>query len=282
MMYPVSVGAYIVPLLEQNAKDVGVEFIFNTAADELNVDEKGEVTGVHASDGSTSYTVTADSVVLATGGFGGNLEMVSEYRPDLDGFVSTNAQTVTGDGIVMATAIGVGIVDMDQIQIHPTVHQETAGLITEGLRGDGEILVNLEGLRFCDEVGTRDAVSAAELAQAIGCDEATLQNTLDTWNGYVGDGADPEFNRTSFAEPLDTAPYYAIKIAPGIHHTMGGVTINTDAQVLDSDGNVIEGLFAAGEVTGGVHGGNRLGGNAVADIIVFGRIVGNGAAASVQ
>ena len=322
MMYPVSVGAYIVPLLEQNAKDLGVEFIFNTAADELIVDEKGKVTGVHASDGSTSYTMTADSVVLATGGFNGNLEMASEYRPDLNGFISTNAQTVTGDGIVMAIAIGAGTVDMDQIQIHPTVHQETAGLITEGLRGDGAILVNQEGRRFCDEVGTRDAVSAAELAQtggyaylivdqkmvdasnviagyitkgytigggdvaelaqAIGCDEATLQNTLDTWNGYVADGADPEFNRTSFAEPLDTAPYYAIKIAPGIHHTMGGVTINTDAQVLDSDGNVIEGLFAAGEVTGGVHGGNRLGGNAVADIIVFGRIAGNGAAASVQ
>ena len=121
-----------------------------------------------------------------------------------------------------------------------------------------------------------------ELAQAIGCDEATLQNTVDTWNGYVADGADPEFNRTSFAEPLDTAPYYAIKIAPGIHHTMGGVTINTDAQVLDSDGNVIDGLFAAGEVSGGLHGGNRLGGNAVADIIVFGRIAGDGAAASVQ
>lgn len=318
----VSVGAYIVPLLEQNAKDLGVEFIFNTSADEILVDENGNVTGVHATDGSTNYTVNADSVVLATGGFGGNLEMVSEYRPDLDGFISTNAQTVTGDGIKMATAIGAGTVDMDQIQIHPTVHQETAGLITEGLRGDGAILVNQEGVRFCDEVGTRDAVSAAELAQtggyaylivdqkmvdasnviagyinkgytigggdvaqlaeAIGCDEATLQATLDTWNGYVADGADPEFNRTSFAEPLDTAPYYAIKIAPGIHHTMGGVTINTDANVLDGEGNIINGLFAAGEVTGGVHGGNRLGGNAVADIIVFGRIAGTNAAANVQ
>ncbi len=68
-------------------------------------------------------------------------------------------------------------------------------------------------------------------------------------------------------------------IAPGIHHTMGGVKIDTSAEVLDKDGSVIPGLFAAGEVTGGVHGGNRLGGNAVADIIVFGRIAGTNAAA---
>ena len=68
-------------------------------------------------------------------------------------------------------------------------------------------------------------------------------------------------------------------IAPGIHHTMGGVKIDTSAEVLDKDGNVIPGLFAAGEVTGGVHGGNRLGGNAVADIVVFGRIAGANAAA---
>ena len=71
---------------------------------------------------------------------------------------------------------------------------------------------------------------------------------------------------------LSTPPYYAIKIAPGIHHTMGGVHIDTGAHVIDLNGKVIPGLFAAGEVVGGVHGGNRLGGNAVADIVVFGRI----------
>ena len=76
---------------------------------------------------------------------------------------------------------------------------------------------------------------------------------------------------------LSQAPYYAIKIAPGIHHTMGGVHIDTGAHVVDLNGNVIPGLFAAGEVCGGVHGGNRLGGNAVADIIVFGRIASSSA-----
>ena len=77
---------------------------------------------------------------------------------------------------------------------------------------------------------------------------------------------------------ISTAPYYAIKIAPGIHHTMGGIKIDTEAQVIDTDGNVIPGLFAAGETTGGIHGGNRVGGNAVCDFIVFGRIAGKSAA----
>ena len=90
-----------------------------------------------------------------------------------------------------------------------------------------------------------------------------------------------EFGRTSFAEPLDTAPYYAIKVAPGVYHTMGGLKINAETEVLSADG-AIDNLYAAGEVTGGVHGANRLGGNAVADIVVFGRIAGTNAAANAQ
>ena len=78
---------------------------------------------------------------------------------------------------------------------------------------------------------------------------------------------------------LTMAPFYAIQIAPGIHHTMGGVKIDTSAEVISTEGTVIPGLFAAGEVTGGVHGGNRLGGNAVADIVIFGRIAADSAVA---
>ena len=78
----------------------------------------------------------------------------------------------------------------------------------------------------------------------------------------------------------DTAPYYAIKVTAGVHHTMGGVKINTSTEVLNEQDAVIPGLYAAGEVTGGVHGANRLGGNAVADFTVFGRIAGQNAAAN--
>ena len=102
--------------------------------------------------------------------------------------------------------------------------------------------------------------------------------TMNTWNGYVAEKNDPEFGRTSFAQPLDTAPFYAVKVTAGIHHTMGGLKIDEKTHVLNTDGQIIPGLFAAGEVTGGVHGGNRLGGNAVADIVVFGRIAGAQAA----
>ena len=116
------------------------------------------------------------------------------------------------------------------------------------------------------------------LAEAVGMDPAVFAATMETWNAACAAQVDEAIGRTSFAAPLDTAPYYAIKVAPGIHHCMGGVVINTDAQVLSEDGSVIEGLFAAGEVTGGVHGANRLGGNAVADIVVFGRIAGESAA----
>ena len=109
--------------------------------------------------------MNAKAVVLTTGGFGANLDMVVKYKPELKGFMTTNAAGIQGQGIEMAQAIGAATVDMDQIQIHPTVEANTAALITEGLRGDGAVLINEEGQRFIDEVGTRDVVSAAEIAQ---------------------------------------------------------------------------------------------------------------------
>jgi len=163
----ISVGSYMIPLLEQNCKDLGIKIITGTTADSIIMTD-GTATGITAKSATVNYTINAKSVIIATGGFGANLDMVVDYKPELDGFISTNAPTITGDGIKMAETAGANLVDMEQIQIHPTVHQETSALITEGLRGDGAILVNQEGKRFCDEVGTRDAVSAAGLAQTGG------------------------------------------------------------------------------------------------------------------
>lgn len=192
-------------------------------------------------------------------------------------------------------------------------------MVTESVRGGGAILVNQEGKRFTDEMGTRDVVSAAEIAQpggyaylifdqaqreglsaiesyvkngltteadtldtlaeAINVDPATLADTVATWNEAVAAKDDTAFGRsTGMDVDISQAPFYAIQIAPGIHHTMGGVKINDKSEVLDTEGSVIAGLYAAGEVTGGVHGGNRIGGNAVADIVIFGRIAGQQAA----
>lgn len=315
----VSVGAYMIPRLEAACKArENITILTETTATSL-LDDKGTVTGLtaKASNGDT-ITIHAHTVVLATGGFGANLKMVARLNPELDGFMTTNAPGINGEGIVMAQELGAAVVDMKQIQIHPTVEANTAALITEGLRGDGAILVNAEGKRFYDEVSTRDAVSAAEIAQpgsfswlivdqnmadassvikgyisrgytkqgdtyeelakAIDVPADVFAKTMETWNNYVKDKKDPDFNRTSFTNPLDKAPFYAIKVTAGIHHTMGGLKIDSNAHVLKGNGQIIPGLFAAGEVTGGVHGGNRLGGNAVADFVIFGRIAGDSAA----
>ena len=115
------------------------------------------------------------------------------------------------------------------------------------------------------------------LGKAMGVPEEEFEKTMNSWNQAVAKKEDAEFGRTSFAEALDTAPFYAIKVTPAVHHTMGGLKINTVTEVLDKDGKAIPGLFAAGEVTGGVHGANRLGGNAVCDFTVFGKIAGESA-----
>ncbi|MGD9566751.1 MAG: flavocytochrome c [Sedimentibacter sp.] len=117
-----------------------------------------------------------------------------------------------------------------------------------------------------------------DLAKQIGVDPANLVNAVDTFNKAVDGTISDEFGRTLFADKIDTAPYYAGARVPTVHHTMGGVEINEQAQVLDANGQVIKGLYAAGEVTGGIHGTNRLGGNALTDIAVFGRIAGESAA----
>ncbi len=311
------VGAYLVTSMLKKVNDLDIDVMYNTKATKL-IAKDGTVTGVKAESNDTNYTINAKAVILATGGFGNNEDMIVQYREDLKGTVTTSAPGITGDGIVMAEEVGADLVDIEQIQLHPTVEQKTSMLITESVRGDGAILVNQDGKRFTDELLTRDVVSAAELeqpgsyayiifdqrlreglkatekyistgitvegetiedlAEKIDVDPKTLAETLNNWNKYVADQNDPDFGRTTgMKNDLSQAPYYAIKIAPGIHHTMGGVHINTSAEVIDKDGNTIPGLFAAGEVVGGVHGGNRIGGNAVADIVVFGKIASDSA-----
>ena len=311
------VGAYLVTSLLKKMDELDINVMYDTKATSL-ISKDGTVTGVKAESKDTEYTINAKAVILATGGFGNNEDMIVQYRKDLKGTVTTSAPGITGDGIVMAEDVGADLVDIEQIQLHPTVEQKTSMLITESVRGDGAILVNQDGKRFTDELLTRDVVSAAELeqpgsyayiifdqrlrdglkaiekyvstgitvqgdtieelAEKIDVDPATLAETLKNWNQYVADQNDPDFGRTTgMDQDLSQAPFYAIKIAPGIHHTMGGVHIDTDARVIDKDGNPIPGLFAAGEVVGGVHGGNRLGGNAVADIVVFGKIASESA-----
>ena len=315
------VGSYLVAKLSKVVEDNGIEVMLNTKATEILMDN-GAAVGVMAEDDAHVYTVNAKAVILATGGFGSNFELMCSFNPSLANAVTTNHPGATGDGITMAEAIGADTVDMEQIQLHPTVYQATSMLVSEKMRSLGAILVNQEGKRFCNDLSTRDAVSAAELeqtggyayiifdqnlvdhnksaqeyinkgmaaqgasyeelAQNMGLEGEAVQafvQTMDTWNKAVANGVDEEFGRNNgMDDDLSTAPFYAIQIAPGIHHTMGGIKINPEAQVINTNGDVIPGLFAAGETTGGVHGGNRIGGNAVCDFVVFGRIAGLNAA----
>lgn len=283
--------------------------------------EEGTVTGVTVETAEGTYNVFAKAVVLASGGFGNNQEIIVQYQASLEGFGTTNHPGATGDAVGLVAPLNVSMIDMEYIQTHPTVVPGKNKMITEAVRGNGAILVNRNGERFINEMTTRDVVSAAELEQegktsflvfdqgvreslsaiekyinaglvteaatveelatALGVDAATLATTIETYNGYVADGADPDFDRPDMPRDLATAPYYYVEVGPAVHHTMGGIEINTTTEVINQEGNVVAGLFAAGEVTGGVHGANRLGGNALSDITTFGRIAGQSAAAFV-
>lgn len=317
-----AVGGYLVNGLYNKLIEHKVPIFVNSNVTEL-VQKDGKVTGVKVTVDGKEKTITSKAVVLTTGGFGSNMTMITSYKPELKGYVTTNHSGATGDGIEMAKKLGAATVEMDKIQIHPTVYQELSYLVSEAIRGEGAILVNQQGKRFYNEMNTRDMVSAAinalpeqyayvvfdqglrdhsksidtyeqkgmtlkadtleELAKKMSVPEDSLKTTVTSWNKYVATKNDTEFGRkTGMDRDMSKAPYYAIKIAPGIHHTMGGLKINTNTQVLKADGTAISGLYAAGEVTGGVHGSNRIGGNAVADIIIFGRQAGKQSAEFVK
>ncbi|SCC17955.1 fumarate reductase flavoprotein subunit [Kosakonia oryzendophytica] len=314
-----AVGGYLISGMVRNVNKRGIDVMLDTSVDDI-LFEQGEVCGVRLlTEEQESLTVQAKSVVVATGGFSANSAMVVKYRPDLEGFVTTNHKGATGGGIALLERIGAGTVDMGEIQIHPTVEQNTSYLISESIRGGGAILVSQQGNRFFNEMSTRDKVSAAiialpehyayivfdehvraknkaadeyigrgfvtsassprELADKLGMDHHAFLATLERYNGFVEKQHDDDFGRTTaLRAPINEGPFHAIQIAPGVHHTMGGVTINTETEVLNAAQQVIPGAYAAGEVVGGIHGGNRIGGNAVADIIIFGTLAGHQAA----
>ncbi|AKL95934.1 fumarate reductase flavoprotein subunit [Clostridium aceticum] len=308
----------------------GIEVLLDTEAVELIV-ENEKVVGVKAKGLKGEVILNANNgVVLASGGFGANIELRDKYNenwPTLTEIKTTNHPGATGDGLLLAEAVDANFVGLEHIQLLPMgdpVTGSLSGNIEQGV--ENRIFVNKDGNRFVDEGARRDVMTKAlmeqqdaymwvivdkhsyptgdkknnfnesideliaqgrafkgdtleELAEKIGVDPANLVNAVNEFNKIVEKGGPDAFGRTLFADKLDTAPFYAGARVPTVHHTMGGVEINESAQVLGTNGNVIPGLYAAGEVTGGIHGTNRLGGNALADIAVFGRIAGESAAA---
>lgn len=313
--------------IEEHSEDITV--YTDTTATKLIVEE-GRVIGVEAENNGKTVTFTATKgVVLATGGFGANIEMRDQYNtiwPSLTEVKTTNHTGATGDGILLAEEIGAQLFGLEDIQLLPMGDPETGSLsgnIEQGVQN--RLFVNKEGKRFVDEGARRDVMTKAlmeqtdaymwvivdknsyptgdtlnnfnesidslvehgrafkadtleELAQQIGVDPEVFVASIEEFNKAVDGEIEDPFGRTLFDKKIDTAPFYAGARVPTVHHTMGGVVINEKAQVLDGEGNIIPGFFAAGEVTGGIHGTNRLGGNALADITVYGRIAGESAA----
>lgn len=290
----------------------------------LKTKEKGEVFG---------------PVIMATGGYAADFtknSLLRKYRPDIMDLPSTNGTHATGDGqkIVMKNS-GVAI-DMDKVQVHPTgliEYDDTDAVYgtkqprflflgAEALRGEGGIILNNKGERFCDELGTRDYVSGeiqkqaelgngpfrlllnsqsderlsfhikhyaqrklmrnmtgAELAKDMKLDISKIKSTLDEYNKYAAGKAKDPFGKKFFpTTPFDMEKentYHVAFIARVLHFTMGGVKIDDQTRVIFSDGSAekpFRGLYAAGEVAGGVHGHNRLGGSSLLACVVFGRL----------
>ena len=317
-------GVEMISKLLAKAEELNIPVLYETPAVELIVD-KGRVTGVKALSEDKEYTFLAkDGVILASGGFGSNLEMRVKYNKDVDeNILSTNTVGITGDGITMAEKIGAQLEDMPFIQTYPTCDPISGALLYFGdvrLIG-GSILINQEGKRFVEELERRDVISMAiknqtgnaayqfcdeaqvklsgvaehhademnylfnnkllvkadtikEAADFFGIDAAELEKTVEKYNQYAKDGKDLEFNKRGKLTPFEAkGPFYIMKAVPAVHHTMGGVKIDENARVINTKGEIIKGLYGAGEVTGDIHG-NRLGSDAIADITVFGRIAG--------
>lgn len=313
------------------------------------VDEQGvkTVTGVEV---NGAEEIHSDAIVLATGGFGCSQSpdgLMARFRPDLLGTPTTNGSFAQGDGVVLGEEVGAELVDMDQVQLHPTGFIDPADpsnptkyLAPEAIRGSGGILVNSEGKRFVNELDLRSVVAAAiqkncanykgedgyegppfawcilgqqaqELfgpsvlsfykgklglfsdcedasaaAKLIGCDENVLTQTLQEYKEAARLGTCKNTHKDVFPSMLtpESTGLVVARVTPSTHYTMGGLNINPSGEVQERIDSIvgshrhIRGLFAAGEVTGGVHGSNRLGGNSLLECVVFGRIAGERAA----
>lgn len=318
-------GVEMIKKLLAKADELGIKVYYETPAKELIMD-KDRVVGVKAISETTEYIFNAkNGVIIASGGFGSNVQMRMKYNKDIDeSILSTNTVGITGDGIEMAQKIGAKTEDMQYIQTYPTCDPISGALLYFGdvrLAG-GSILINQEGKRFVEELQRRDVISMAikkqtgsvayqfcdqaqvdnsgvaknhkgeveylfnnkllvkansikEAADFFGIDAKELEKTVEKYNQYARDGKDLEFNKRGKLTPFTKeGPFYIMKAVPAVHHTMGGLKIDEDARVIGAKGQPIKGLFAAGEVTGDIHGTNRLGSDAIADITVFGKIAG--------
>ena len=289
--------------------------------------KNGAVAGVKVKDEDGKvYEINSKAVVNAAGGFAGNNAMVSKIIPRLKGFATTNHPGATGDGLLLSEKVKAAFVDMDQIQTHPTVVETTGVMVTEAVRGNGAVLINKEGKRFCNEeiskkdigdyvldqpdavafnlyddairsdaIGMDEAGGSVtysekkglvlkgdtieEVAKKAGLDPKVVRETVDRYNEDAKTtGVDRDFGRKHLVDisgkirPIEKPPFYIFPATAVLISTYCGVKINGKAEVTDVFGDVIPGLYAAGEVTGSFHGRSYLGSTAFGKALIFGYI----------
>lgn len=340
---PMGTG-FISSYLTKIKEDENIKILTNTEAISIKKDDTGKVIGVMCKDkyGNEFSIEASKGVVIATGGFSSNEEMLKKYGDDqgtwkgikISELETTNRKTLSdGKGIEEGIEIGAGTVDLSEIQLLYLGNTKNGQLTKYPPRcvngTDQIIFINKDGNRFVNEGGRRDDICRAilnekenlfyivesgdgdkyvdiysdefksadgfsldylvkneyiyvadtieELADKIGVDVDNLKATIDDFNKCV-DGKEDAFGRTLYSTKIEKGPYIATPRQVSVHHTMGGLKINENAQVLNEKDEPIKGLYAAGEATGGIHGGNRLGGNAVVDTVVYGKIAGENVA----
>jgi len=304
-----------------------VKLITRARVNKLVIDAEGRIAGAQYEKDGKQHVEHCDSAVIATGGYGaGGLfegSLLYKVRPDLCHLPTTNGEHCTGDGITFAQDIGAAAVDLQHVQVHPTglVHLDdpenrTKFLAAEALRGEGALIIDRDGNRFCNDLGTRDYVTMSmwkhdkapyrlilneasfkniawhckhycgrrvmreyangrEMAKDTGLPLDTLTKTLNDYNSYAAKKNDPWGKKFFNGIPWSVDnKFMCATITPVVHYTMGGLVINDKCEVRHKNGRAVPGLMAAGEVTGGVHGRNRLGGSALLECVALGRVAG--------
>ena len=335
------IGYYLISKISKKIlEESNIKIYYNSTVTKLLKNEtSNKIYGLKYKNENAEYTIYCKAIILSSGGYGhdfGGHGLLNEYVPELINFPSTNGDFSKGSGVKLGREIGADLVDMDKVQVHPTGFVDPKNryvkdkfLAPELLRGVGGILVNENGDRFCNELGTRDYVTNKikencrkqdtdkidqyecfllmneemsiefgnhfnyykdfkgfilehanfnEMSKNLNIDYKRIENTINMYNDAYDKKIVDKYNKTIFMHKFDlNEKIFSMVITPSVHYTMGGLKINNRSEIIGTNGKPINGLFGAGEVTGGVHGGNRLGGNSLAECGVFGRIAANSA-----
>lgn len=310
-------GGGLTRSLQKYAQQKGVETLTETRALNLYRESYGgenKIVGVEAESKGKTLRFGAAAVIIATGGFSYNKQLVSRYNAKLGECLPTGYPTIQGDGLIMALKEGADAVNLGEMLICPTKEVKSKAYMTSGALTGGGILVNEKGLRFIDELKgytpvslscleqqkvfeimvekchskvtdfirkgiVQKADSIGQLAANIGVDKTNLEKELKDFNEATMGKIKDKYGRQVFREKLE-APFYSMQIAPTLILCKGGLVIDTRARVLNISGEpVLKGLYAAGEVTAGyIEYGYRTG-DSLSFSAVFGKIAGENAVA---